>query len=101
MTVERIAVIDCYDLENAIKNHFDLEELDLLRMFFAEAENDSYQSLCIDACTVEAAYRYINLYTEWGYDELRIETQRMEAQILEYLHGLFPNDEMILVNVNW
>lgn len=101
MTVERMAVVDVYELEDAIKNHFDLEELDMLRMFFEDAENGSYQSLCIDGNSVEAAYRYVNLYTEWGYDELRIETQRMEAQILEYLHELFPHDEMILVSVSW
>ena len=101
MTIERVAVVDCYDLENAIKNHFDLEEFDILRMFFEDAENGSYHSLDIDAGSVEAAYRYVNLYTEWGYDEQEIETQRMTAQMLEYLHELFPHDEMILVNVNW
>lgn len=101
MTIERIAVVDCYELEDAIKNHFDLEEFDILRMFFEGAENDSYQSLLIDEGSVEQAYRNIELYTAWGYDEVEIENLKMRAQILEYLHKRIPNEEMILVNVSW
>ena len=101
MTIERVAVVDCYELEDAIKNHFDLEELDILRMFFEEASNDSYQCLCIDEGSVEVAYRSVELYTEWGYDETRIEELKMKAQILEYLHKKIPNEEMILVSISW
>ena len=101
MTIERVAVVDCYELEDAIKNHFDLEELDILRMFFECAENDSYQSLCIDEGSIAAAYRSVELYTAWGYDETRIENLKMKAQILEYLHKKIPNEEMILVSVSW
>ena len=101
MTIERMAVVDCYELEDAIKNHFDLEELDILRMFFECAENDSYQSLYIGEGTIAGNYDIVKLYTEWGYDEKRIEERKMKAQILEYLHELFPEEETILVRVSW
>ena len=101
MTIERVAIVDMYELEDAIKNHFDLEELDILRMFFEEASNDSYQCLCIDEGSVEAAYRSVELYIEWGYDETRIGNLKMKAKILEYLHKKIPNEEMILVSVSW
>ena len=101
MTIERMAVVDMYELEDAIKNHFDLEYFDILRMFFEEASNDSYQSLCIDEGSVQAAYHSVELYTEWGYDEVKIEKLKMKAQILEYLHKRLPNEEMILVSISW
>ena len=101
MTIERMAVVDMYALEDAIKDHFDLEEFDILRMFFECAENDSYQSLCIDESTIAGIYDIIKLYTEWGYDEKRIEERKMKASMLEYLHELFPEEETILVRVCW
>ena len=101
MTLERMVVVDMYELEDAIKDHFDLEYCDILRMFFEEASNDSYQSLCIDEGSVQAAYRSVENYKAWGFDAERIENLQMQAQILEYLHELIPNEETILVSVSW
>ena len=101
MTIERMAIVDCYELEENIKNHFDLEYFDILRMFFEEASNDSYQSLCIDEGSVQAAYRSVENYKAWGFDAERIERLQMQAQILEYLHNLIPFEETILVRVSW
>lgn len=42
-------VIDCIELEEAVKVQFSLDEtFDLGRSCFELAENDSYQSLCVD-----------------------------------------------------
>ena len=101
MTLERMVVVDCYELEEDIKRQFDLEEFDLLQMFFEEASNDSYQSLCIDEGSVQAAYRSVENYKAWDFDAERIENLQMQAQILEYLHELIPYEETILVQVSW
>ena len=101
MTIERMAVVDCYELEENIKNQFDLEEFDLLRAFFEMAENDSYQSLCIDEGSIQSAQHTVELYTAWEYEAERIEEAQLKADILQYLHDLIPFEETILVRVSW
>jgi hypothetical protein len=101
MTIERMAVVDCYELEENIKKQFDLEEFDLLRMFFEMAENDSYQSLCIDEGSIQSAQYTVELYTAWKYEAERIEEAQLKADILQYLHDLIPFEETILVRVSW
>ena len=101
MTIERMAVVDCYELEENIKDHFDLEYFDILRMFFEEAGNDSYQSLCIDEGSVQSAQHTVELYTSLEYDAELIEEAQLKADILQYLHDLIPFEETILVRVCW
>ena len=110
MTLERMVVVDCYELEEDIKRQFDLEKFDLLRMFFEMAENDSYQSLCIDEGSVQSARNTVERYIAWKYDaeeaekaqlEKRIEEAQLKADILQYLHEMIPYEETILVQVSW
>jgi hypothetical protein len=101
MTIERMAVVDCYELEDNIKNHFDLETFDLLQVFYEMAENNSYQRLCIDEGSVQGAQRTVELYTAWEYEEKYVKKAQLKADILQYLHELIPDEKTILIHVCW
>lgn len=101
MNIERKPVVECYELQQAIENHFDLEHFNLVEVFFPTAENGTYEDLCIDDYSVEQAYHEVELYTAWGYSEQYIENLKMKAQIIEYLHQLLPNEEMLIVSLIW
>ena len=102
MTVERMTVVDCYELEDAVKLQFGLgEEFDILRACFEMAENGSYQDLCIDELSVENARKTVERYEEWNYLPHEIEYARQLMLTLTYLHDVFPNEETILVHVSW
>ena len=102
MTVERMAVVNCYELENAVKLQFGLgEEFDILRACFEMAENDSYHDLCIDELSVENARKIVECYEKWNYLPHEIEHARQLMLTLTYLHDTFPREEIILVHVSW
>lgn len=102
MTVTYKAVVDCHDLEEAVKLQFGLgEEFDLLRAFFETAERGSYQSLCFDEDSLVEAHKALEYCEKYNYPHYKIEQARHMMLVLTYLHDVFPNEDTILVYIDW
>lgn len=93
-------VVDCYELEEAVKIQFGLDQLDLGRACFEMCENDSYQRLCFDDEKVEELEDEISYAEEYNRPE--IEYLRQKRLVYTYLRDVFlPKYDEVIVSYYW
>ena len=102
MIAEKMLVVKCQELAKAVKIQYDLgDEFNIFSACFDSAEQGSYQELCIDENSIESAEQAVHNFEEWNFSPREIELARHRFLVLTYLHDVFPNEEIILVYMEW
>lgn len=101
MKVEMKPVVDCMELEEAVKLQFGLDDtFDLGRSCFELAENDSYQSFCVDQEALDDTENEIKYYESTSY-QWELEMARQKLMVQTFLHDLFPEEDVVIVRYYW
>ena len=97
MRYERRVTVTARDVNEAVSLQYGLNEgdIDVTELFWlGDYMNDCYKCLWID----EEAVNQERLDMDEGNDT---EEVRQRLLILDYLHYIFPDEKVILVDVSW
>ena len=97
MKYERHVTVTARDINEAVSLQYGLNEgdIDVTELFWpGDYMNDCYKRLWID----EEAVNQERLDIDEGNDT---EEVRQRLLILDYLHYVFPDEKVILVDVSW
>ena len=98
MKIDMKPVVDCYELQDALRDYLDDKQFSLGNIFFELAENDSIQLIDTSLDSLEEIGEEIEYYEKNNMDTSK---SWKKYKALLAMRKLFPNYEEILVNFYW